>query len=119
MRVVGYVRVSTDEQADSGVGLDAQRTAIVGECARRGWRLVAVHTDAGVSGKSMKGRPALAEALHAVESGQAEGIVVAKLDRLSPALPSRTSMPKTSLEASSVMTSILCPSNRREADLRP
>ena len=42
MRVLGYVRVSTSEQADSRAGLDAQRAAIAGECERRGWTLVAV-----------------------------------------------------------------------------
>lgn len=80
---VGYIRVSTDEQADSGAGLAAQRTTIEAECARRGWTLVAVFEDAGVSGKSLDGRPELAEALAAVETGQAASLVVAKLDRLS------------------------------------
>ena len=83
--VVGYVRVSTDEQADSGLGLAAQRAAIVGECERRGWTLVAIHEDAGLSGKTLA-RRGLAEALSAVESGAAGGIVVAKLDRLSRSL---------------------------------
>jgi DNA invertase Pin-like site-specific DNA recombinase len=82
--VVGYVRVSTDEQAVSGLGLAAQRAAIDAECARRGWTLVAVHEDA-LSGKSMN-RPGMAEALGAVESGAASVIVVAKLDRLSRSL---------------------------------
>lgn len=80
---VGYIRVSTDEQTESGAGLAAQRATIDAECARRGWTLVAVFEDAGVSGKSLDGRPQLAEALHAVESGQAAALVVAKLDRLS------------------------------------
>lgn len=83
---VGYVRVSTDEQADSGAGLAAQRAAIEAEAARRGWELVAIHEDAGASGKSRKGRPGLAEALAAVEDGHAHNLVVAKLDRLSRSL---------------------------------
>ena len=82
--VVGYVRVSTDEQAVSGLGLAAQRAAIEAECARRGWTLVAVHEDA-LSGKSLK-RPGMSAALEAVESGVAAAIVVAKLDRLSRSL---------------------------------
>jgi DNA invertase Pin-like site-specific DNA recombinase len=84
--VVGYVRVSTAEQADSGAGLEAQRQAIESEAARRGWRLVQVFEDAAASGKSMNGRRGLQEALEAVEAGQAEGLVVAKLDRLSRSL---------------------------------
>ena len=83
---LGYVRVSTEEQATSGAGLDAQRTAIAAEVARRGWNLVEVHSDAGVSGKSLAGRPALAAALAALESGGAGTLVVAKLDRLSRSL---------------------------------
>lgn len=84
--VVGYLRVSTAEQADSGLGLDAQRAAIEQECDRRGWNLADVHVDAGYSGKAVAGRPGLAAALCAVESGQAGGLVVAKLDRLSRSL---------------------------------
>ena len=85
-QVVGYVRVSTDEQASSGLGLDAQRAAISDECRRRGWELVEVFEDAGASGKSMVGRPALQEALDAVRSHAAGALVVAKLDRLSRSL---------------------------------
>lgn len=84
--VVGYVRVSTDEQADSGLGLAAQRAAIEAEAARRGWNLLAIHEDAGLSGKTVKGRQGLADALAAVESGDAAALVVAKLDRLSRSL---------------------------------
>lgn len=86
MRVCGYIRVSTSEQADSGAGLEAQRAAIEAEAERRGWDLVCVFEDAGASGKSMSGRPGLQEALEAVESGQANALVVAKLDRLSRSL---------------------------------
>lgn len=81
--VVGYVRVSTDDQADSGAGLEVQRAAIVAECARRGWTLAALYEDAGASGKSLSGRPGLQRALSDVEGGAASAVVVAKLDRLS------------------------------------
>jgi len=82
--VVGYARVSTDEQAESGLGLAAQRAAIEAECSRRGWTLVAIHEDS-LSGKSMN-RPGVTAALEAVGSGNASTIVVAKLDRLSRSL---------------------------------
>lgn len=82
-KVVGYVRVSTGEQADSGAGLEAQRQAIESEAARRGWELVHVYEDAGASGKTMNGRAGLAAALQAMEAGQAQGLIVNKLDRLS------------------------------------
>ncbi len=82
--MVAYVRVSTNEQADSGLGLAAQRASVVAEAERRGWTLAAIHEDA-LSGKSLD-RPGLAAALAAVESGEAAGIVVAKLDRLSRSL---------------------------------
>ena len=83
-KVVGYIRVSTEEQADSGLGLAAQRAAVAAEAEKRGWTLVAVHEDAQ-SGKSLD-RPGLDAALAAVEAGEAGGIVVAKLDRLSRSL---------------------------------
>jgi DNA invertase Pin-like site-specific DNA recombinase len=37
MNVIGYVRVSADDQGRNGYGLDAQRSAIRAECDRRGW----------------------------------------------------------------------------------
>jgi DNA invertase Pin-like site-specific DNA recombinase len=83
VKVVGYVRVSTSEQADSGLGLGAQRAAITDEARRRGWTLLGIYEDAGASAKTTARRPALAKALEAVEGGQADALVVAKLDRLS------------------------------------
>ena len=86
MRAIGYARVSTDEQVESGAGLEAQRRAIRAEVKRRGWELVDLCEDAGASGKSMVKRPALVEALQRVEGGEADVLVVAKLDRLSRSL---------------------------------
>src|SRR5438270_7418861 len=85
-RVIGYVRVSTDEQVESGAGLAAQRSAIAAECSRRGWKLAALLEDAGASGGSMRGRPGLHCALETIEAGRADALVVAKLDRLSRSL---------------------------------
>ncbi len=80
--VIGYIRVSTEEQADSRTGLDAQRAAILAEAERRGWRHVTIVEDAGFSGKDLR-RPGIAAALEALERGHAGTLVVAKLDRLS------------------------------------
>lgn len=76
----GYTRVSTDEQAMSRNGLDAQRDAIESQAARRGWT-VEHFADEAVSGKNIG--PKLSEVLHLLASGQGDGLVVAKLDRLS------------------------------------
>ena len=86
VHAVGYIRVSTTEQAENGVGLDAQRAQIEAECERRGWTLVAIHEDRGESGKALRGRPGLAAALTMIEDGDADTLVVAKLDRLSRSL---------------------------------
>jgi DNA invertase Pin-like site-specific DNA recombinase len=85
LTVVGYVRVSTDEQLDSGAGLEAQRRAIRHECERRGWRLLEIYEDAA-SGRAVTGRSGLKAALTALDDRVATALVVAKLDRLSRSL---------------------------------
>jgi DNA invertase Pin-like site-specific DNA recombinase len=85
VKVVGYVRVSTDEQERSGAGLEAQRAAIMAEVDRRGWRLVGIEQDTA-SGKSTRKRPGLAAALEQLDAGEADSLIVAKLDRLSRSL---------------------------------
>jgi DNA invertase Pin-like site-specific DNA recombinase len=85
MRVIGYVRVSTIDQANSGAGLEVQREAIIAECARRGWELLEIIEDAGASGKSLN-RPGLKKALDTLSTGGAEVLVTSKLDRLSRSL---------------------------------
>ena len=78
--MLGYTRVSTEEQADSRNGLEAQRETLRLEASRRGWDME-YFSDEGVSGKWVG--PQLQEALQELASGQAHGLVVAKLDRLS------------------------------------
>ena len=82
MKVIGYVRVSTEDQAREGVSLPAQREQIGAFCKARRWELVEVFADEGASGKSMD-RPGLQEALSALEGHRADILVVTKLDRLS------------------------------------
>ena len=79
-KVIAYYRVSTEEQGRSGLGLEAQRQAVVSLCAGRGWEIIAEHTEIE-SGKRAD-RPALLKAMsHAKVTGAV--LVVAKLDRLS------------------------------------
>jgi len=89
--IVGYLRVSTEEQVVSGLGLAAQRVAIEAEAARRGLPLLAVHTDAGISGKSLA-RPGLTAALAELDARQGTVLLVAKLDRLSRSVHDATGL---------------------------
>lgn len=78
---VAYRRVSTDEQTRSGLGLDAQMTAIESAADRAGLTIRATFTDAGLSGSlPIDKRPELVAALAILRRGDA--LIVAKRDRL-------------------------------------
>lgn len=84
MRCVGYVRVSTSEQVESGLGLDAQRSKVALGAALREWELLEVIADEGVSGTvAPEDRPGMARALAMLRAGQAGALIAAKLDRTS------------------------------------
>jgi DNA invertase Pin-like site-specific DNA recombinase len=76
---VAYIRVSTDRQAASGLGLDAQRAAIEQYAARQGREIIAIYVEAE-SGK-LKDRPQLNAALAQCRKTKAT-LLIAKLDRL-------------------------------------
>jgi Resolvase, N terminal domain len=81
-RVVACVRVSTDEQAISGLGLQAQEAAIRHGAELRGYAVVAMFADLGVSGSvAAEARPGLTAALSAVRAGA--GTLMVAIDRLS------------------------------------
>ena len=82
IRVVGYVRVSTEEQASHGVSLAAQTAKIRAYAALYELELVDVVEDAGQSAKTLN-RPGLQQALTMSRSGAAQGLLVAKLYRMS------------------------------------
>lgn len=83
VRVVAYLRVSTDRQAEEGLGLDVQQHAIRTWAKKHGHRVVAWTRDEGVSGTNgLDGRVGLAEALEAVRERRAEALVIYRLDRL-------------------------------------
>ncbi|GAB3985683.1 recombinase family protein [Plantactinospora veratri] len=79
--MIGYLRVSTEEQAEDGYGLEAQRYDIQHEGDRQGWDLT-WKIDPGYSAKDTK-RPALQESLTALHRREYAGMAVARLDRLS------------------------------------
>lgn len=81
VRVLGYVRVSTERMADEGVSLDAQREKLKAYAIALDLELVEIIEDAGESAKTLD-RPGLARALAALKEGKAEGLLVPKLDRL-------------------------------------
>lgn len=80
-RAVAYIRVSTEEMATNGVSLDAQRAKLEQYADLYDIELVEVFVDAGISAKNLN-RPGLTAALAALDAGQAEGLLVCKLDRL-------------------------------------
>ena len=83
-RLAAVLRVSTSKQVDSGLGLEAQREAVAAFAKREGFSIVSEWSDEGVSGTAcMDKRPGLSGAVAAVLSGEADFIVVAKMDRLS------------------------------------
>lgn len=80
-KAVGYVRVSTEQQADHGVSLEAQQAKIRAYASLYDLELVEVVVDAGVSAKTLQ-RPGLQRALGMLRKGQANALLVVKLDRL-------------------------------------
>jgi DNA invertase Pin-like site-specific DNA recombinase len=79
---LAYIRVSSDDQVDSGLGLEAQRQRIDDYCRVKGLRLAEVFEDPGVSGgKPLGSRPAGSQLLAAAHKSKAL-VIVAKLDRL-------------------------------------
>jgi DNA invertase Pin-like site-specific DNA recombinase len=79
-RLIGYVRVGPMEPRAERPRLDTQRQAIAAAAAERGWDLVGVEEDVR-SGRTRR-RPGLRRALAACRAGEADGVLVAHLDRL-------------------------------------
>lgn len=78
---IGYVRVSTEQQAESGLGLDAQQTAMGAAAVRLGLKLSRTFVDGGTSGSlTIEERPILLDAVAALRRGDV--LLVAKRDRL-------------------------------------
>jgi DNA invertase Pin-like site-specific DNA recombinase len=82
--VVAYIRVSTDKQGKSGLGIEAQRAAIARFVEAEGLALLGEHVEVetGKGADALDRRPVLREALAQARKAKA-AVVVAKLDRLS------------------------------------
>jgi DNA invertase Pin-like site-specific DNA recombinase len=81
MKAIGYVRVSTEKQADFGVSLEAQSEKVRAMAVVQGAELAEVIIDAGESAKSLN-RPGMARLLSLVDAGAVDIVIIAKLDRL-------------------------------------
>jgi DNA invertase Pin-like site-specific DNA recombinase len=83
VKVVVYLRVSTDRQADGGLGLEVQEAACREWARAAGHRIVAMTRYEGISGSNgIDTRVGLADALELLRAGKAQGLVVYRLDRL-------------------------------------
>ena len=83
MKAVGYIRCSTQEQTDSGLGLDVQSERVRAYVAMRGLELVELVTDAGVSGgKPLARREGGQRLLDIIQRSKAKAVVMLKLDRM-------------------------------------
>ncbi|AFM26027.1 recombinase family protein [Desulfomonile tiedjei] len=81
MKAVGYCRISKEDE--SSVSLDYQKAEIKKLCKREGLRLISLEVDNGISGKSIKNRPAVQRVLNLVDTRQVDAVIVYRSDRLS------------------------------------
>jgi len=81
MKAVGYIRVSTQGQAEDGISLDAQEAKVRAWCELNGASEVVIFRDKGLSGKRSDNRPGLQAALDAV--GKGDAFIIYSLSRLS------------------------------------
>jgi site-specific DNA recombinase len=81
MKTVGYVRVSTERQAERGISLEAQAEKIRAMALVQGTELSEIIIESGESAKSLN-RPGMAKLLTMVDAGKVKAVIVAKLDRL-------------------------------------
>src|SRR3954469_10411986 len=81
MRAIGYVRVSTDKQADHGVSLEAQEAKIRAMATVQGAEIIELIVDGGESAKDLK-RPGMERLLALVDEREVQTVIIAKLDRL-------------------------------------
>ena len=100
-RVIIYLRVSTDDQKNHGYGLDAQKEACTQYAVLKGYEVVDILSDEGLSGKlPMNERPSLMKAFTMCLTGQADGILCYAQDRLARDMSVWTSVRDAAMKAS-------------------
>jgi Site-specific recombinases, DNA invertase Pin homologs len=80
-KAIGYIRVSTEEQAAHGISLDAQRAKIEDYALTKDLELVGIVEDAGKSAKDLR-RPGVQEVLARANKGEVDSVIIVKLDRM-------------------------------------
>jgi site-specific DNA recombinase len=85
VKAIGYVRVSTEQQANEGVSIELQIEKIKQYCELYNYELLDIVVDAGISAKSLK-RPGITNVLHMLDNNEADALIVYKLDRLTRSL---------------------------------
>jgi len=77
-----YIRVSTQEQAQEGYSIQAQKERLISYCKAKDWLIGDIYIDGGYSGSNLD-RPAIQKLISDVDSGKLDLVLVYKLDRLS------------------------------------
>ena len=80
-KAVGYIRVSTEEQAKEGISLDNQAASITAYCKAKEWDLTEIITDEGLSAKDLK-REGVQKLIAMVKAKKFDMLIVYRLDRL-------------------------------------
>lgn len=82
-RVAAYIRVSTDDQVESGLGLEAQRAQVLAMAQVKNWPAPEIYEDAGVTGtKDITTRPKGKQLIEAIQAGEIDAIIIPALDRV-------------------------------------
>lgn len=105
MKAIGYIRVSTEEQATSGLSLAHQKAKIEAYCLAMDIELVEVIEDAGKSAKNLK-RPGIIRALDMIRRKEAAGLVILKLDRLTRSVKDLGSLVETFEKTGAALISV-------------
>ncbi len=103
-KLVGYVRIGPRERDDERPSLDIQRRGLENAAQAKGWELVRVEEDVR-SGRSLR-RPGLRAALAACRAGEAEGIAVARLDRLTYSITDLAELVREAVEGGYTIVSL-------------